>query len=575
MVSKLINKGKKLLISPQSSILSAATVIMFMVVASRVLGLVRQRVLAHFFVPDDLSLFFAAFRLPDLVFEVLVFGTFASAFIPVFTKEIKKSEKEAWYLASIVVNIGILSFTLIALLLSFFSGGLYKMITPGFSPYDQEIIANLAKILFVAQGFFVVSYVLTGVLESMRRFLIPALAPLMYNLGIIFGTLFLSERLGLLAPAIGVIVGAFLHFSIQLPLAIKLGFRFLPDIKITQGVKRIGKLALPRIIEVAFLQILKFVELYFASIISVASYTYYTFGNSLQLLPIGLFGTSIAKAALPTLSGLSEEKVKFKNTLIKSLGEMIFLIAPLAITLIVLRIPIIRLVYGTDLFSWSATVETSTVLSAFGVGILFQALISLLSRGFYALHDTKTPVITSILSLTVVITLDYVFVRVMGLRVWSLALAFSAGSIIQATSLFILLFKKSLGVKIGLSNLISFSKPIISSLLSGAVMFFLLRFFDRYTWVKRLSFLGSLEISKNINFESFVLDTRYTINLIALTFMVSLFGISTYLFMSYVTKTKELATFITLGKRIFGKKLAAFLPQKDQEPLTPPTTDLP
>src|SRR3990172_12575885 len=110
MVSKIIAKSKKILTTPQTSVLSAASIIMLMIVASRILGLVRQRTLAHFFVPGELSLFFAAFRLPDLVFEVLVFGTFSSAFIPVFTQSLKKGEKNAWETAGIVVNIGLLIF---------------------------------------------------------------------------------------------------------------------------------------------------------------------------------------------------------------------------------------------------------------------------------------------------------------------------------------------------------------------------------------------------------------------------------------------------------------------------------
>src|SRR3990167_7709790 len=121
MVNKIFDKGKRILFSQQSSVLSAATIIMFMIVVSRVLGLIRQRTLAHFFMPDELSLFFAAFRLPDLVFEVLVFGTFASAFIPVFTKALKKGEKDAWEIAASVTNIGGLAFLALAALIGFFA----------------------------------------------------------------------------------------------------------------------------------------------------------------------------------------------------------------------------------------------------------------------------------------------------------------------------------------------------------------------------------------------------------------------------------------------------------------------
>src|SRR3989344_3192692 len=181
-MNKIFDKGKKILFSQQSSVLSAASIIMLMVVASRVLGLVRQRTLAHFFTANDLSLFFAAFRLPDLIFEVLVFLA-------------------------------------LAVLIGFFASNLYGFIAPGFSGEHREIIVTLTRILFAAQGFFVLSYVLTAVLESSRRFLIPAVAPLFYNLGIIISTIIFAPKLGLMAPTLGVVVGAAMHFFIQFPLA--------------------------------------------------------------------------------------------------------------------------------------------------------------------------------------------------------------------------------------------------------------------------------------------------------------------------------------------------------------------
>ena len=138
MVGKIFDRSKKLLTSQQSSVLSAATIIMLMIVVSRILGLVRQRVLANFFTPDDLSLFFAAFRLPDLVFEVLVFGTFSSAFIPVFTRALKKGHREAWDIAGTVTNIGLIVFVILAAVIIIFANNFYGVLAPGFSLADQN-----------------------------------------------------------------------------------------------------------------------------------------------------------------------------------------------------------------------------------------------------------------------------------------------------------------------------------------------------------------------------------------------------------------------------------------------------
>lgn len=504
-------------------------------------------------------MFFAAFRLPDLIFEVLVFGTFSAAFIPVFTGLIKKDRREAWRVAATVVNIGLLLFLFLAVLLAAFSPHLYGILAPGFTNGQQEIIVSLTRILFVAQGFFVVSYVLTAVLESSRRFLVPAIAPLFYNLGIIFGTLILAPRFHLMAPVIGVIVGASLHFLIQLPLSLKLGFRFRPRISIDENVKKIGHLAAPRLIEVSVIQVAKTAELFFASLISTASYTYFTLGNTIQLLPVGLFGTSIAKASLPTLSRQAGQTVAFRKTLFDALYQMTFLILPLSAALIVLRIPVVRLIFGTDIFDWEATVQTGMVVSAFAVGVIFQAAASLLARAFYAMHDTRTPVIVSIISLLINITIDFILVRVLKFPAWSLALGYSIGVFIQGTTLFILVNARLKNGPI-LKPLKPLFKSVAASFVSGGVMYFMLKFFDRWVWIKKLPV--------NLPFEKFVLDTRYTGNLLLLTIMVIVVGAGVYFLISYFLKSQELSNFIGLIRRFFVSKKVEPVPLKETEPVS-------
>jgi putative peptidoglycan lipid II flippase len=573
MVHKIIAQGKKILIGQQTSVLSAATLIMVMIIASRLSGLVRQRVLDHFFHPEDLALFFAAFRLPDTVFEVLVFGTFSSAFIPVFTKALNKGEKHAWDIASTIVNLGLIVFLIFAVVIGFFAYDLYSILAPGFTNIQTKHIADLARILFAAQGFFIISYVLTGVLESQKRFLIPALAPLFYNLGIIIGTIIFAGKFGLYAPVLGVVIGALSHFLIQLPLAHKLGFRFKFNIDITDEVKKIGKLALPRVIEVSFTQIEEMAELFFASLIATAAYTYYTLGNTLQLLPVGLFGTSIAKAALPTLTNQSDKPEEFARTLLEALAQLIFLTLPVAVILIVLRIPAVRLVYGSSIFDWEATNQTGYVLSVFAVSIVFQSANALLARGFYALHDTRTPVTNSIIAIIIIVILDALFIEVFHLPVWGLALAFTLGNSFQFIRLFYLINKRIL--KKPINEILS---PILritfAGGLSGIIMWFSLKIFDRYVWLKRLYFLGGVDDLNSIPFQKFVLDTRYTINVIILSLLVSLLGLTVYCLILYLMKSPELATFISLIKRLFRRKsLTSVISSKEEETIIPPPGD--
>lgn len=573
MVNKLIDKGKKLLSGPQEGVLSAATVIMIMIVASRVLGLVRQRVLANFFNPSELSLFFAAFRLPDLIFEVLVFGTFSSAFIPVFTRSLKKGERNAWETAGRVVNLGLIIFTILAFVIGIWANKIYSVIAPGFSAEEIAKISQVARILFFAQGFFVVSYVLTGVLESLRRFLIPALAPIFYNLGIILGTILLTPIFGLSAPAYGVVIGAFAHFIIQLPLAYKLGFRFAFKVKPNDDVKKIGKLALPRIVDLSFDQIGKGTELYLASIISTASYTYYTFANSLQLLPVSLFGTSLAKAALPILSRHEENPPEFRRILLNTLFQSIFFTAPFAVCLIVLRIPIVRLVYGTNIFDWGATVQTGEVLSVFALGIVFQTLVAILGRGFFALHDTKTPVVVSMVGLFILVFGDVSLVKIFHFPVWALAVSFSLGAFVETILLYYLMDKR-LGELSGKQISLRVIKIILASVTSGLVMYFFLKFFDKSVWVKRLSFLSTIEATRNLPFEKFVLDTRYTVNLVILTLVVTFVGGAVYLGILIFFHSEEVRMFFSLIKRTLVSRKVMPVPQKEEETLSSPPSDI-
>ena len=571
MVHKILDKGRNILVKPQDSVLSAATIIMVMIILSRILGLFRLRILAHFFTDSEMSLFFAAFRLPDLIFEVLVFGTFASAFIPVFTKSLKRGNSHAWDIASTVVNIGLLVFAVFALILGFGAEHLYSIFAPGYEVADQQKVAELARVLFAAQGFFVISYVLTGVLESLRRFLVPALAPLFYNLGIILGTVFLARDMHLMAPVIGVVVGAFAHFAIQLPLAMKLGFRFKLKLDINEDVKKIGKLAAPRFIETTFMQLTRMTELFFASLISAPAYTYYTFANTLQLLPVGLFGTAIAKAALPTLARQADDLQEFKKTLLDALYQVTFLVIPVAVSLIVLRIPLVRLVYGAEKFGWEATVQTSLTLSAFALSVVFQSMAAILARGFYALHNTKTPVLVSITAILITIITDYILIGIFGKGVWGLAAAFTLGSIIQATSLFYLMSKRLNSFSFTLFK--PFIRSAVAASLSGTLMYFILKFFDKSVWIKRLSFLSTLEITKNLNFEKFVLDTRYTANLVVLTIFVLTAGALLYIILSLIFGSKEVWVFFNLVKRTFLRREVAPIPSKETETVAPTPSD--
>lgn len=553
MIKRILRNGSNLLTRRQTSILSAATVIMVMIAASRLLGLIRNRVLAHFYSAESLAVYFAAFRLPEVVFEILVFGSLASAFIPTFTTYLaRKGKQEAWHVAAVSLNIALLVFFLFAVIIFFLGKPLYQLMAPGFSPQQINETVRLARWLIFAQGFFVFSYFLTGVLESLQRFLLPALAPLFYNLGIIFGTFFLAKNYGIAGATIGAVVGAGLHLLVQLPLVFSLGFRPKLSLDFSHpGVREIGALAWPRMVELSVLQLGKSAELFLASLIFPAAYTYLNFANSLQLLPVGLFGTSISKASLPALARLAAQKQKqaFRENLAASFNQITFLVLPCSVFLAILRIPLVRLAFGAAQFTWESTVQTGYVLSAFSLGILAQTLAYLLTRAFYALRETKTPVKVSILSIFANIVLAAIFVLGFSGPVWSLALAFSLASIVQCLLLLFLITKRLPGF-FGSRIIKPFTKILISSFVSGGLMFFLLKIFDRSVWDKRLSFLGRFGLVLPTSFDRFVFDTRFTLNVMVLTGLVGLVGFLSYLFLAWLLKLEELRVMVALLKRL-------------------------
>ena len=587
MVKKIIERGRKILTAPQSSIFSAASVIMVMVIAAKVLGFIRQRTLFAYFAPETTDLYLAAFELPDLVFEVFIYGVLSAAFIPVFSKYLtKKDLKEAWYVAANTLNILLTIFVVLAVFVFIFGRPIYSLmagevvkdalgIGGGFDSEQIDTIVSISRLLIFAQLFFVVSSFFTGVLESFRRFLIPAIAPLLYNVGIIFGTILLAPKIGLYGPALGAVFGALLHLLIQTPLAFHLGFKpiFSWDTK-NKGVRRLGSLAAPRVVELAVLQTRRFVWLFLATLLA-GGFTYLKSAQLIQSLALGVFGLSLAKAALPTLSNQAAkgDMKSYKNSFVATLNQIFFLVIPFSVLLAVLRIPVVRLAFGAQQFDWPATIQTSTALTAFVVGLFAYAGSLLVARAFYALQDTKTPVAISIFAVVINAVLSFVLVLGFGLGTAGIALSYSISGIVYFTFLLVILLRR---INERFARVfVPFLKITTSSLASGLVMYLMLKIFDRSVWIKKLSFLSNLEASQYIPFESFVLDTRYTVNLLALTIVVALVGGVVYLIVAMLLRTKEVWTFFNLINRVYQKGKISTIPAEEKETVSPPPQDPP
>ncbi len=466
-------------------------------------------------------------------------GALTTAFIPVITELlIKNKEEEAWRVASTVLNMALIGFLFLGLAIFIFAEPLSQLIAPGFTGEKLAVMANLTRIMLLAQLFFILSNFLSAIIQSSKRFLFPAIAPVAYNLGIIIGIVFFSPMMGIYGAAWGVVIGTFLHFAIQIPVIIHLKIRYQPTIDVNnQHAREIGKLMLPRTLGLAVAQVNFTIDTILASLISASSITVFNFASHLAQLPIGLFGATIAQATLPTLS---EEQAKenpenFKTTLLNSFHQILFLTLPATAILIVLRIPVVRLVFGSKTFPWEATVLTGRTLAFLGLGIVAQGLIQLLVRAFYALRDSKTPVKIGIFSFAVNIGASLAAIFVLKLPVWGLALSSSIGDLVNVTFLLLFLNKK---IRFSLFPLfIPAFKMVFAALMAGISLYIPMKLLDQL-----------------------VFDTTRVIPLIALTGVASFAGLSVYIFLTWLLEIKELSAFTGIIQRILKWKTSETLP---------------
>jgi putative peptidoglycan lipid II flippase len=502
-----------------------------MVFASRVLGLVRDRLLSARFAPDELGVYFAAFRLPNLIFELLVMGALTSAFIPVFTKYLTRGEeKEGWHMASILINMSVILLASVSLPILIWAPQFSRLLAPGFSDSQVTQMAAFSRFMIVFQVVpLLVGNFFTGILQSYSLFLMPALAPVVYNVGIIIGILALSGPLGLYAPVVGVGVGALLFVLIQLPILLKVGYVHELSFDVHhKGVREVGRLIGPRMLGLAVSQIDSTVDLILASLLGARMVTIFNFAQNLQGLPVGLFGASVAQAALPTLSmaSIKEDKEQFKSSIISAIHQILFFVLPSSVFFIVLRIPIVRLIFGASRFDWEATVLTGMTLSMFSISLFAQSIVHVLARGFYALYDTRTPVITSVISIAINTIGSIIFIRVYHLPVWSLGLSTSIASIINAVTLFVLLDKR-VGSFPRKKLFLSPTKMIIAAVIAGVAVFIPLKLFDQL-----------------------IFDTTRTFGLFLLTGTAGGLGLLMYVAISWVFNVNEVHSFIALMKRV-------------------------
>ncbi|MFA5967265.1 MAG: murein biosynthesis integral membrane protein MurJ [Patescibacteria group bacterium] len=459
------------LIHRKSSVLEATVVLAVASLVSRLFGLLRDRSLAaHFGAGDVLDAYFAAFKIPDFIFNLLLLGALSSAFIPLFTEYMHKNGKdEAWSFVNTLINFGIIILTGLLLLVAVFAPILSYVIAPGFDDAQREMTVNLMRVMLLSPLFFGLSNLAGGILNSFKNFIAYAVAPILYNLGIIAGVLWMVPRFGYMGLAYGVVLGAFLHMLVQVPSVFALGYKYRMHINLRHpALRKMAVLMIPRTLGIAAQQISVLVNTIIASTLAVGSITVLNFGDNLASLPVSIFGVSFGVAAFPYLAEkYTLRKIdEFKQDVINTLRQILFFIIPTMMLYWLLRAQIVRLVLGAGQFGWEDTRFTISVVAFFVFGMWAQAIITVLARSFYAMQDTKTPFFTSLLALMINVASAFVFIRYY--QVVGLAMAISLSSITNALILFWLLQKKLGGLSLlGLSRMLG--QVILGSLIMGAM----------------------------------------------------------------------------------------------------------
>jgi putative peptidoglycan lipid II flippase len=379
-------------------IFRAATLVMALFVVSRALGLVREMVIgATFGTGADYDAYLAAVQIPDILFTLIAGGALGSAFIPTFASYFARGDPEGgWKLSSAVVNLLLTALTLAAVVAWLAAPLLVATIlASGWGPEQQSLTVSLMRTTLAAPILFGVSGVVMGILNARQHFLLPALAPSFLNLSLIGASWLLAPRMGVRALAIGYVVGAALHLSVQLPGLFAVGARYHPVLSLRHpGVRRVLRLMAPRVLGLAAVQLNFLVNKNIASWMAAGAVSSLNYAWLLMLLPQGVFAQAVATAAFPTFveQVAAGKRDVMRTTLSSTLRVVFFLTIPAAVGLLTLGEPLVALLFERGAFEAGSTEGVTWALTFYALGLAGHAGVEIVARAFYALHDTWTPV---------------------------------------------------------------------------------------------------------------------------------------------------------------------------------------
>ncbi|MBI1975160.1 MAG: murein biosynthesis integral membrane protein MurJ [Parcubacteria group bacterium] len=412
------------------------------------LGVFRNALLAsRFGATQDLDIYFATFRIPDLIYNIFIFGALSAGFMPIFAKWILLGKEKAWEFVSAVIIVFVAIVGISAAVVFIFAHPLAKLLVPGFDAEAASRVAMLLRILMLQPIILAVSNVMASTLQSFRRFFVYSLAPIMYNAGVIVGIVWFGKAIGIAGVVWGVVLGALLHLLIQLPAFIALDFHFVTRVREAfQSLREMARLMLPRSMALAINQLNLVWITIIASLLPAGTLSVFNFANDLQGLPQTLLALSFATAAFPALSQLwaKAETKDFKRLFHKTLAEILLWLVPIALILFALRTPVVKLLLDYGRFDEFAQKKTADTFAIIVLGLPAQGVLLLLVRTFFAMGESRLPLFSAVFS-----SLLAAGVAFGASRYWEsvgLALGFVAASIVQSASLLFILRRRLNGI---------------------------------------------------------------------------------------------------------------------------------
>jgi putative peptidoglycan lipid II flippase len=409
---------------------------------SRLLGYVRFVVIGNSgLLAGELDTFFAAFRLPDLIFQLVAAGALSSALIPIVSALLADGEQShAWRVVSTVVNLMLIALTVLAVGLFILAPVVMEAITPGFGPAQLAKTVELTRTMLLSPIFLALGAVATSVLNSGGRFAAAALAPIVYNLVIIAAALTLVGPFGVEGLALGVVAGSLGHLLVQLRPLARLGFRYSPRIDRHDPQARKALLLMaPRAIGLGATQITFIVVTALATTVGVGALADFNFAFALLQIPLGIIGVPLGIVVLPSLSrdAAVGHETSFATLLTRALRLLVYVMVPITVLTVIVRQPVVDSLFGRGRISQPDLDLIAATLACFAIGLTAHALIAVLARGFYARQDTLTPVLAAIAAVAINCSLAIVLVGPYGLQ--GIALAIAAAAWIEAILLLAIL----------------------------------------------------------------------------------------------------------------------------------------